>query len=714
MILSFTSYLLQNSKISVSAVLSDGTLKDGTLTQSQFSTFYTDWLKAIFSNTTVHDWVQQTSASGFTYDVSNFTININQNGSLLPTITNAAGQTLDQTVLNALFTDKDSMLVGTGKTSQERSYVYGFEQTTLKAMFAPKVSGPVTGEATEDGNAVSLSALAKVTDADTPTSSLTVNAPTSLPPGVSYDAQAKSFILDPTHTSFQSLAAGSETKVTVDYTITDDSGFTTSASVIWTVKGINDAASISGAHTGSVTEDGVQTTSGTLTVNDIDTGENVFEAVLAGDLTKDYGSFTFDESNGAWQFTIDNAAAQSLGANDVVHQKLTVISKDGTANETITVDVHGVNDAASITGTNAGSVTEDNIQTANGTLAVHDVDSGENLFQAVASADLAKAYGSFTFDADTGAWDFTIDNDAAQSLGTGEIALQSLTVLSKDGTASETITVEVHGINDAASISGTKSGTVYEDAASPGELSTASGTLTVSDVDSGENVFQAVSAGSLVKEYGAFTFDAKTGAWEFTIDNAAAQSLGAGQVVQQTLTVTSEDGTASETITVNVVGKAEPVMTPTKVVLSDFETGTLASNGWTVTTGGVGNDGGATAAITTVAGNKAAEIVATASISKTVSLTAGDVFQFDWMFDSVRPSVADQGNDIAYYIDQAGAKHTLATAFSGDTAWATSKFTAAADGTYTFVIGVENDGTATYANTYDSKLYVDNVLLFDI
>jgi VCBS repeat-containing protein len=714
MILNFTSYLLQNNKISASAVLSGGTLKDGALTQSQFSTNYTDWLKTIFINTTVQDWIQQTSPSGFTYDANNFAININQNGILLPTIANAAGQTLDQTILNALFSDKDTMLVGTGKTAQQRSYVYGFENSALETMFAPKVSGPVTGEATEDGAGVSLSALAKVTDADTPVSALKVNAPAILPPGVSYDAQTKSFILDPSHSSFQSLAAGSPTEVKVDYSITDDSGYTTSASVIWFVKGVNDAASISGTPTGSVTEDGVQMASGTLTLSDVDAGENVFQAIAAGDLTKDYGSFTFDVSTGAWKFTVDNSADQSLGSNDVVHQKLSVTSKDGTATETITVDVHGVNDAASITGTDAASVTEDGVQKASGTLAVHDVDTGEEVFQSVSSADLVKAYGSFTFDANTGAWDFTIDNSAAQSLDAGKTVQQSLTVFSKDGTASETITVEVHGANDAASIDGTKSGTVYEDAVGPGEISNVSGTLTVSDVDAGENVFQAVPAGSLVKDYGAFTFDAATGAWEFTTDNAAAQSLGAGQVVQQTLTVASKDGTASETITVDVVGKAEPVKTPTKVVISDFETGTLTSNEWAVKEGGLGNDGGATATIATVGGNKVAQIVATASIIKTVSLTTGDVFQFDWMFDSVQPPVAGQGNDIAYYIDQVGTKHTLATAFGGDTPWATSKFTAAANGTYTFVIGIENVGTGSYANTHDSKLYVDNVWLFDI
>ena len=45
-----------------------------------------------------------------------------------------------------------------------------------------------------------------------------------------------------------------------------------------------------------------------------------------------------------------------------------------------------------------------------------------------------------------------------------------------------------------------------------------------------------------------------TGKWSFTVDNEAAQSLGEDEEVEQTLTVTSRDGTTTETITVTVMG----------------------------------------------------------------------------------------------------------------------------------------------------------------
>src|SRR5262249_57328321 len=77
---------------------------------------------------------------------------------------------------------------------------------------------------------------------------------------------------------------------------------------------------------------------------------------------------------------------------------------------------------------------------------------------------------------------------------------------------------------------------------------TASGALTVSDADSGEAVFQAASG--LQGAYGSFTFDAATGAWTYTLDNgsAAVQGLKAGPQVSDSLTVTSQDGTANHAI----------------------------------------------------------------------------------------------------------------------------------------------------------------------
>jgi VCBS repeat-containing protein len=87
---------------------------------------------------------------------------------------------------------------------------------------------------------------------------------------------------------------------------------------------------------------------------------------------------------------------------------------------------------------------------------------------------------------------------------------------------------------------------------------TAAGTLTVCDVDSGENHFQTPL--SLAATYGEFAFDPNTGVWGYTLDNAAAnvQALAPCQVVHDTLTVKSADGTACQQIDVTITGSEQP------------------------------------------------------------------------------------------------------------------------------------------------------------
>jgi len=148
--------------------------------------------------------------------------------------------------------------------------------------------------------------------------------------------------------------------------------------------------------------------SGTLTVHDVDSGENHFQtpASLAGT----YGSYTFNPTTGGWGYTLSQSLADPLTAGQVVHDHLIVTSFDGTATHDIDVTITGSNDNATISVSasedtavvEAGGVANATLgdPSASGTLTVHDVDSGENHFQTPAS--LAGTYGSYTFNPTTG------------------------------------------------------------------------------------------------------------------------------------------------------------------------------------------------------------------------------------------------------------------------------------------------------------------------
>ncbi len=82
---------------------------------------------------------------------------------------------------------------------------------------------------------------------------------------------------------------------------------------------------------------------------------------------------------------------------------------------------------------------------------------------------------------------------------------------SVDGTGTEDVTVTITGTNDDPVISGDTSGGVIEDG-----NGVASGTLTITDADTGESIFQAQTGST--GSYGTFSIDAN-GAWSYTLDN---------------------------------------------------------------------------------------------------------------------------------------------------------------------------------------------------
>ncbi|WP_202910163.1 VCBS domain-containing protein, partial [Vibrio coralliirubri] len=103
----------------------------------------------------------------------------------------------------------------------------------------------------------------------------------------------------------------------------------------------------------------------------------------------------------------------------------------------------------------------------------------------------------------------------------------------------------VNGTNDKAIIGGTSSGSVTEES----QLQT-SGTLTVTDVDTGEAHF---SNTDIVGNLGTLHLT-DSGTWTYDLDNTnpTVQALGAHKTATDTITVHSAGGTPHQvTITVN-------------------------------------------------------------------------------------------------------------------------------------------------------------------
>ena len=304
------------------------------------------------------------------------------------------------------------------------------------------------------------------------------------------------FTLNDNDPVLQSLAEGQTITQVYTVTFTDNHGAQVSQDVTVTIKGTNDAPTITScaaAATGKVTEDAATPTlsiAGTLAIQDLDlidthTAAAAFKSSTSSAHLPGFsdgtslGTFTIDPTvtelstdtvNGAtlgWHFSLDNSnpVLQSLAQGQSITEVYTVTFTDNhgaQVSQDVTVTINGANDAPTITSDAAaasGTVTEDTSATLSiaGALAIQDLDLIDTHTAAAAfksstsSAHLpgfsdGTSLGTFTIDptvtelsTDTvnGAtlgWHFSLDNSnpVLQSLAQGQSITEVYTVTFTD------------------------------------------------------------------------------------------------------------------------------------------------------------------------------------------------------------------------------------------------------------------------------------------
>ena len=160
------------------------------------------------------------------------------------------------------------------------------------------------------------------------------------------------------------------------------------------------------------------------------------------------------------------------------------------------MNILGANDAAVISSATVPLTETNAVLTASGTLTITDADSAATFV----AGTVAGTYGSVALQAN-GQWTYTASSAHNEFVG-GTTYSDVFTVTSADGTTS-TITVNILGTNDAAVLS-----TATANLTETNAVLTASGTLTVTDVDSAESF----NAGTIAGTYGSIALQAN-GQW---------------------------------------------------------------------------------------------------------------------------------------------------------------------------------------------------------
>jgi VCBS repeat-containing protein len=392
-------------------------------------------------------------------------------------------------------------------------------------------------------------------------------------------------------TAIQELGAGD----TLTDTITVESTDGTTHDVVITINGTNDAPTISaGVSSATYNDTGADDTfanvSGALSASDADVGDTSVFGITGGavgsfllgvyDVAKAgaFGTLYLNSGSGAYVYLPDDSAIESLKTNNSEAFTLSVTDgSNASATTVFTVNLIGANDPPTISASLGGvsfsdTANNDTFSAVGGDLSFTDRDNPESAVFSIAGGassialagyDISKAgaYGVIYLDSASGNYTYVPDDAAIEGLKSGTF-VDSFSLVVTDGSSASAATnfnVAVTGENDTALISGTFAGVVTEaGSAGPGNAN-ASGTLTAADRDTVDVGFATPAAASLNGVYGTFTFNAGSGAWTYTLNNLDldTQALNTGQIVHDTLTVTSVDGTASKVINVTINGATD-------------------------------------------------------------------------------------------------------------------------------------------------------------
>ncbi|CAN7205389.1 cadherin-like domain-containing protein [Rhizobium sp. LjRoot258] len=383
---------------------------------------------------------------------------------------------------------------------------------------------------------------------------------------------------------FNSLNAGEIATINVPFTVTDADGDSKGGVYQIQITGVNDVASISGVAAGVVVEDGTLQANGSLSVTDVDHGENHFQTPPS--LAGQYGTFGFNPATGVWNYTLNNALAQSLGQGAHFNETLTVTSADGTATQTITVTVNGTNDApqlSAITGwTFKDTAADDTFSPVVGQLQSSDVDLDDSATYGISGTGVVTgtftggyniekvgAYGTLYLNSATGAYTYVPNDGAIEALKKGATETFTLTVTDGAGASdSKPLTITLDGTNDTpVAVADTNMvkeagvGTFGDWKAEGNVLSNdtdrdAGDTKVVSDLENADihlfGVF--VKAG----DYGVLQLN-RNGSYTYSLNNFDKDTnrLAQGETAYETFTYTARDasGAASTTtLTIEIKG----------------------------------------------------------------------------------------------------------------------------------------------------------------
>ena len=377
---------------------------------------------------------------------------------------------------------------------------------------------------------------------------------------------------------------------TFSYTMTDLQGLTSSANLVITIQGANDAP-IAQNDTLSTNEDTpINLAAAGVLANDtdVDTGDTKTVSAVNGvagnvgaPVAGNFGTLTLF-ADGHLSF-VPNAAAQALTAGTHATDVFTYTVHDtagATSTASITITINGLNDAP-VAHADGNVVAEDSVITATGNVLANDTDAeSQSLTVSTVSGatdngatfSIAGAHGTLVVTKASGAYTYTLNNaDAAvQQLGIGATLTDTFHYTANDGNTDSNLAdlvITINGTNDGP-VAVADAASVTEDTTliatgnvltggTPDFDTDTGDVLTVTGVTGNGTTNFATGHFTIATTFGTIDINAATGAYTYNLNNGAVQALGATQSTTDVFTYTISDGhggISSADLTVTIHG----------------------------------------------------------------------------------------------------------------------------------------------------------------
>ena len=381
----------------------------------------------------------------------------------------------------------------------------------------------------------------------------------------------------PDNATAQALAQDASVTDTFYYEIKDDGDVNAStATLVFTITGQNDAPTISQTTANNFTEDSTSTgaTVGVFDVNDEETADGSLTVTISDETNY---AISYDNSGTATVTLTDVGAATVNAGNELPSYTVTVTDgNSSTATATHDPSVTTVNDAPTISQTTANNFTEDSTSTG-ATVGVFDVNDEETADGSLTVTISDETNYAISYD-NSGTATVTLTDVGAATVNAGN-ELPSYTVTVTDGnssTATATHDPSVTTVNDDPTIAVSATSTLTEGSVSAGDTVH---TFNIADEETADDTLTLTLSNTTY--YAVANND--DGTATVTLKAAGVTYLNAGNSLPAyTLTVTDEannTATATQTPTISLQNDAPTISQTTANNFTEDSTSTGATVG---------------------------------------------------------------------------------------------------------------------------------------